>query len=471
MTSQKRIFGLAQPNDKRPDRVTLTPTLSEGIRGRLKPPAIPYTPAMSREDCPDLSLDLKSDPWVTRGLFEMSRMCMDNFDNLGEFVAGLTSVFEHVRRCTVLFSPSNIFSDVPTRLEHRLTVINDGTKLTIDESGRSSSSGTFDPALSVFINRSPTVFDYNPGFGMDYGIQIVFDDLNRSSDRGIVRRIQRYRDGGMVAIMPFYYREPDNPSGVVWLEGDLRAKNSRLAGFSRAFWTATLAMSASSQISQQLIHRFDSTTNLPRRLDFELDLKEGIRDVISEGKNLYLMFIDLDNFKSINDVFTHPIGDEILRQAAEMMQRSVRTGDIVARVGGEEFAVKVECDSNEIALEIAERIRKNIESIRVWVRRSGNRVEIVKKDILEVGPRPPGVEEVMVTCSIGITDVRLAAGPRIGGPLPENGRGDKVVQEIFSEVYGRSTEMLHSAKRSGKNCIFYDHGGSERRISSMPPPS
>jgi diguanylate cyclase (GGDEF)-like protein len=429
--------------------------------------AMPFIPSLTRHGC-ELSLEVATDPWVTKGLFDMGRMGMDDFGNMGEYVSTLMQIFEDARRCTVFFAPSNLFADtMKERLEHRLTVIRANGRTTIDETGKTSWGGPFDPALSVFANRTPTVYDYNLGEAYPHGIRMVFDDLDRNSDRGNIYSIPKSVPGGMVGIMPFYYRESDNPSGVVWLEGDLRARNSRLEGFSKAYWAATLAMSASSQISLLLTHRFDSITNLPRRVDFEIDLKDGIRGMIRDGKGIYMMFIDLDDFKRINDDYTHPIGDEILKQAAEMMQRSVRTGDMVARVGGEEFAVKVECDSHQKALEIAERIRANVDRISVWVVRREGKVEMVRRNQDDRTPLPEGAEEVKVTCSMGVIDVRATAGNKVGMVIPPNGRGDKLVQDIYSQAYSQSAELLHHAKSNGKNCVYYRDGGLACRALRM----
>jgi diguanylate cyclase len=75
-----------------------------------------------------------------------------------------------------------------------------------------------------------------------------------------------------------------------------------------------------------------------------------------------LMMIDIDNFKRINDTFGHLAGDEALRQIAEILKNNTRKKDIVARMGGEEFAVVLPQTSYENALKIAERIKKIIEA-------------------------------------------------------------------------------------------------------------
>ena len=74
-------------------------------------------------------------------------------------------------------------------------------------------------------------------------------------------------------------------------------------------------------------------------------------------KPLYIALIDLDHFKDYNDRNGHPAGDALLRRAAAAWRAAVRAGDVLARYGGEEFAVLLAGCEEDIALEIAERLR------------------------------------------------------------------------------------------------------------------
>jgi diguanylate cyclase (GGDEF)-like protein len=73
------------------------------------------------------------------------------------------------------------------------------------------------------------------------------------------------------------------------------------------------------------------------------------------------MFLDIDKFKRINDSYGHPTGDEVLRSVARLIQSQLRSGDTIARHGGEEFVVLLPKSELHHALQIAERIRAGIE--------------------------------------------------------------------------------------------------------------
>ena len=76
-----------------------------------------------------------------------------------------------------------------------------------------------------------------------------------------------------------------------------------------------------------------------------------------------LLYIDLDQFKVVNDTFGHTAGDELLRQITEIIQANIRSTDIVARLGGDEFGVLLERCDQERAMEVAEAIRLRLKSI------------------------------------------------------------------------------------------------------------
>ncbi len=122
----------------------------------------------------------------------------------------------------------------------------------------------------------------------------------------------------------------------------------------------------SMQLTVQLEYQasYDELTGLLNRRAFESQLEHAWQ-TSSEGKNKsYLMFMDLDQFKVVNDTSGHTAGDQLLRAVSDILKDSVRNDDVVGRLGGDEFAIILwECPT-EVATRIAESIRQSIEDYR-----------------------------------------------------------------------------------------------------------
>jgi diguanylate cyclase (GGDEF)-like protein/PAS domain S-box-containing protein len=103
--------------------------------------------------------------------------------------------------------------------------------------------------------------------------------------------------------------------------------------------------------------RIDPLTGLLNRRAFMDDMARRIDRLEVEGLPGALMFIDLDNFKALNDTRGHDAGDEALRIAARLLRSSTRPSDLVARLGGDEFAVWLDGADEFVAAERAEALR------------------------------------------------------------------------------------------------------------------
>jgi diguanylate cyclase (GGDEF)-like protein len=94
-----------------------------------------------------------------------------------------------------------------------------------------------------------------------------------------------------------------------------------------------------SQSQAEYLAFHDTLTGLPNRALFDDRLKRALLAVARDDRRIGLLYIDLDRFKTVNDTFGHPCGDELVRQTAGRLESSVRQIDTVARLGGDEFAV------------------------------------------------------------------------------------------------------------------------------------
>ncbi|MDH5710211.1 MAG: EAL domain-containing protein [Gammaproteobacteria bacterium] len=119
------------------------------------------------------------------------------------------------------------------------------------------------------------------------------------------------------------------------------------------------------QLSYQASH--DPLTGLYNRRKFEAYLKEALEEVAFENRRHVFLYLDLDQFKIVNDTCGHIAGDELLQQLPLLFHKVLRTGDVVARLGGDEFGVLLENCSLNKAIVIAEMLREQIKEFRfVW---------------------------------------------------------------------------------------------------------
>ena len=111
----------------------------------------------------------------------------------------------------------------------------------------------------------------------------------------------------------------------------------------------------------------DALTGLANRRAFELALSREIDRVARSGEPALLLTLDIDHFKRVNDTWGHNAGDAVLRAVAAALIDSVRPMDLVARVGGEEFAIILPNCASAFGETVAERVRRRVERMPVPV--------------------------------------------------------------------------------------------------------
>ena len=104
----------------------------------------------------------------------------------------------------------------------------------------------------------------------------------------------------------------------------------------------------------------DALTGLVNRREFERLLEEALQDADTSKQQHVLCYVDLDNFKIVNDSCGHSAGDELLRQLGDLFRERVRQSDVVARLGGDEFGILIYSCSMDQAIELAEKIRQSV---------------------------------------------------------------------------------------------------------------
>ena len=164
----------------------------------------------------------------------------------------------------------------------------------------------------------------------------------------------------------------------------------------------------------------DGLTKLYIHRHFYYLLETEINRVHRYHHVLTLLYMDIDSFKEVNDTYGHLVGDMVLKEIANAIQKAIRHVDIAARYGGEEFAVILPETSMTIALTIAERIRQKISEIEVKI-----------DDNTVIKP----------TISIGAAEYPNAA-------------------DNINDLIDAADKALYVSKQNGKNCIHYYFDGN-----------
>lgn len=168
---------------------------------------------------------------------------------------------------------------------------------------------------------------------------------------------------------PQLLQRPDSTSVAISMTGTPLYKEGAVAGAVLVLHDMTSEKKFIARLSWQASH--DSLTKLANRREFEHRLEKALQPQNYQGGQQALMFLDLDQFKIINDTCGHAAGDKLLCEVAETLQLHLRVDDLLARLGGDEFAILLENGDLERAAIIAERLRQAVQDLNfVWNGRS-----------------------------------------------------------------------------------------------------
>ncbi len=147
--------------------------------------------------------------------------------------------------------------------------------------------------------------------------------------------------------------------------------SGRVVGAVLAFHDMTREQDYIERLSWQASH--DALTGLANRRDFESRLELEIAELRHKSRQHALMYLDLDQFKLVNDTCGHAAGDQLLRQISVLLGNALRPGDMLARLGGDEFGVLLFDCGLDLAVDIAERLRATVQDLHfTWEARLFN---------------------------------------------------------------------------------------------------
>lgn len=154
----------------------------------------------------------------------------------------------------------------------------------------------------------------------------------------------------------------------------------------------------------------DPLTGLLNRRAFMERGTALLEEVWRQGQPVSVLMIDADHFKSINDGFGHQAGDDVLRMLADILQTAVRSGDLLGRLGGEEFAIILPGADGPDADRIAERLLADVRQARVPV--PGRMLAITISIGISVMRRRSTLDDLLATADQALYAAKTAGRDR-----------------------------------------------------------
>ena len=170
---------------------------------------------------------------------------------------------------------------------------------------------------------------------------------------------------------PFFFTEEHERLLAIFSQvmGQLLSSNSHLRRLEQTVRERTRELGQALTEAQALRERYeqlsliDDLTELHNRRFFFPEAEAAVARALRYRQPLSLVILDLDHFKRVNDMFVHAMGDRVLREVAAALKAESRAGDILARFGGEEFAIVLTDTDLEGAAPLVDRLRQRVKSI------------------------------------------------------------------------------------------------------------
>jgi len=274
-------------------------------------------------------------------------------DEHGRVIVTYLDITEH-KRLKELIEKQDSSTDIPGRVSYALSSIKEGV-ITTDSQG----------CIKTLNDAAKRMLSWDNGYE-GRAIQEVFSPFNTSFDN-----IQLLYDACAISKTAV---ECDSHSLVETNDGnELWVTYSVSPISSEEGVSEFVVMFHDVSESQSLLERLrlqtckDALTNLYNRQEFEKQIKISLDSAKRKGHTHAFLLVDLDQFKVINESCGHHAGDELLRQIARLVEAKVRAYDIVARMGGDEFAIMLKNCGSDGAMSIANSILDSIRAFRfVW---------------------------------------------------------------------------------------------------------
>ena len=257
--------------------------------------------------------------------------------------------------------------------ESALNAERERAQITLASIGQAVVATDADGRLDYMNEAAEIMLDWHgasaKGKPLDQLFRLVSEDSDEGDNGFITRVLSGEAIGG--SGVPQQLMRPDLSSVAVSLVAAPLYVDEKVAGAVLVFHDRTKEQEFLAQLSWQATH--DTLTSLANRREFEARLNASLAALAKRPAVHALMYLDLDQFKIVNDTCGHAAGDELLRKVSAALRSQLRAGDLLARLGGDEFGILMENCPEELAASTAEGLRKAVDELHfVWAGRAFN---------------------------------------------------------------------------------------------------
>jgi diguanylate cyclase (GGDEF)-like protein/PAS domain S-box-containing protein len=316
-------------------------------------------------------------------VMDSSRVVRDCHGRVTGYEGTLTDITERKKAETAVFQAKE-------RAQVTLQSIGDAV-ITTDSEGRIDYMNPVAESLTGWENREAQ--------GQLIGdVLTVVDEATREASESPVMRC--LREGRMLGLSEHtvLVNRRGQELAIQDSAAPIRDRAGNLIGAVMVFHDVSKERRLHRALHYQASH--DALTGLINRREFENRLTAAVENARQDGGGRHaLLYLDLDQFKLVNDTCGHPAGDQLLKQITGVLQSRVRSGDTLARLGGDEFGILLQSCSLDQALRIAESLRQAIRDFRfIW--QDGVLEVGVSVGIVEITNDTPTVASVMSAADV-----------------------------------------------------------------------
>jgi diguanylate cyclase (GGDEF)-like protein/PAS domain S-box-containing protein len=342
-------------------------------------------------------------------VMDSSRVVRDKQGRITGYEGTLTDVTERKKAETAVFQAKE-------RAQVTLQSIGDAV-ITTDSEGRIDYMNPVAESLTGWENREAQT-------RLIGDILMIVDEATREAGESPVMRC--LREGRVLGLTEHtvLMNRRGQELAIQDSAAPIRDRAGNLIGAVMVFHDVSKERRLHRALHYQATH--DALTGLINRREFENRLTAALENARqAAGSRHALLYLDLDQFKLVNDTCGHPAGDQLLKQITGVLQSRVRGGDTLARLGGDEFGILLQCCALDQALRIAESLRQAIRDFRfVW---PDGALEVgASIGIVEITGETPTVANLMSAADVACYSAKDLGRNRVQlyepGDVPERHR-------------------------------------------------